>query len=86
MSLVRKSRGSKFCRLFNLRALLLGVDARIQQLPDDNVFLAKLATYAGTFMLKGAAHYLRQFHPDLQDRAHSHSGPSFDRGWQRQTH
>jgi FkbM family methyltransferase len=57
LSLVRKSRGPKFCRLFNLRARLLGIDARIQLLPDEKVLLATSGGYELRFRHEAQAYY-----------------------------
>jgi FkbM family methyltransferase len=57
LSLVRKSRGPRFCRLFNLRASLLGIDARIEHLPDENVFLARSGPYELRFRHEAQAYY-----------------------------
>lgn len=57
MSLVRKSRGRPFCLLFNLRALLRGVDARVHYRPDDKVFLVRSGGHEIRFRHEGQAYY-----------------------------
>ena len=57
MSLVRKSRGRPFCLLFNLRASLRGVDARVSFRPEDQTFVVATGGYQICFRHEGQAYY-----------------------------
>jgi FkbM family methyltransferase len=57
LSLVRKTRGRPFCLLFNLRAALRGVDARIRFLPEERVFIVKSGGYEIRFRHEAQAYY-----------------------------
>jgi FkbM family methyltransferase len=57
LSLVRQSRGRPFCLLFNLRALVRGIDTRISYQPADKVFVAKSDKYELRFRHEAQAYY-----------------------------
>ena len=57
MSLVRQSRGRPFCLLFNLRAAVRGVDARVQREAGDRVFVVRSAGYEIRFRHEAQAYY-----------------------------
>jgi FkbM family methyltransferase len=57
LSLGRKSRGRAFCLLFNLRAAVRGIDARVRMQSDDRVFVVRSEGHEIRFRHEGAAHY-----------------------------
>jgi FkbM family methyltransferase len=57
LSLVRKSRGRRFCFLFNLQAALRGFDARVRMRPEDRTFVVESGGYEILFRHEGSAHY-----------------------------
>jgi FkbM family methyltransferase len=57
LSLVRKARGRPFCFLFNLRAALLGVDARVRREPARGVFRVTSDGYSLNFRHEAQAYY-----------------------------
>jgi FkbM family methyltransferase len=57
MSLVRKSRGRPFCLLFNLRAALRGIDARVRFRPEDRFFVVTSGGHEIRFRHEGQAYY-----------------------------
>ena len=57
MSLVRKTRGRRFCFLFNLRAALLRIDTRIRFDSAEGVFRASSKQYKLCFRHEAQAYY-----------------------------
>ena len=57
MSLTRKARGRTFCLLFNLRAALRGVDARVRREPERGVYRVTSDGYALSFRHEAQAYY-----------------------------
>jgi FkbM family methyltransferase len=57
LSLIRKSRGRPFCFLFNLRAALRGVDARVHRNPGGGEFLVESGGYEIRFRHEAQAYY-----------------------------
>jgi len=57
LSLVRKTRGRPFCLLFNLRAALRGIDARIRFDPGRRVFIARSGRHTLNFRHEAQAYY-----------------------------
>jgi FkbM family methyltransferase len=57
LSLVRKARGRPFCFLFNLRAALLGIDARVRREPALGVYRVTSDSYALNFRHEAQAYY-----------------------------
>lgn len=57
MSLIRKTRGRPFCALFNLRALLRGIDVRIRYDAATGAFVATSGAYRLRFRHEAQAYY-----------------------------
>jgi FkbM family methyltransferase len=57
MSLIRKSRGGAFCLLFNLRAMLKGVDARVRFDRARRAFVVRSGKHTLAFRHEAQAYY-----------------------------
>jgi len=57
MSLTRKTRGRTFCLLFNLRAMLKGVDARVRFDAATRAYVVRSGKYALSFRHEAQAYY-----------------------------